>query len=172
MPIKPNNTWYKVIWQMPAIILIAGFSGLVVNHFRTDTLSLKSDWSIQTREITTEGQRLDISLAEAKKLFVENRAIFIDARSSEAYATGHIAGALSLPGDDAEQQFIEATENISSDTMIITYCDGETCNLSHNLALFLLDMGFSNVRVLINGWTVWVKRNLPVEKGNASLDGG
>jgi len=65
-----------------------------------------------------------------------------------------------------DRQFIEATKDISPDATIITYCDGETCNLSHNLALFLLDMGFSNVRVLINGWTVWLEGNLPVEKGN------
>ena len=166
MPIKPNNTWIKVTWQIQAIILIAVVIGLFVNHFRADTLSLKSHWSIQTREITTEGQRLDISLAEAKKLFVENSAIFIDARSTKAYATGHIAGALSLPWYDADRQFIEATKDISPDATIITYCDGETCNLSHNRALFLLDMGFSNVRVLINGWTVWLEGNLPVEKGN------
>ena len=49
------------------------------------------------------------------------------------------------------------------ETPIITYCDGETCNLSHDLALFLRDMGFMNVRVLVNGWTAWHESRFPVE---------
>ena len=48
---------------------------------------------------------------------------------------------------------------------IITYCDGETCNLSHDLALFLTEMGFQDVKVLVNGWTVWLDNNQPVEQG-------
>ncbi|NQT70595.1 MAG: rhodanese-like domain-containing protein [Desulfobacteraceae bacterium] len=155
MPIKPNNTWIKVTWQMPAIILIAGLTGLFVNYFRADTMPFKADWSIKAHEITADGKRLDISLVEAEKLFTEKRAVFFDARSWEDYENGHISGARSLPWHEVEQRFVEATKNISSDTTIITYCDGETCNLSHDLAIFLKDMGFSNVRVLVNGWTVW-----------------
>jgi len=170
MPIKPNNTWIKVTLQISAIILIAGVAGLVVNYFRTNTLPFKADWAIKEQEINTGGKRLDISLAEAKKLYAEKDAVFIDARSTEAFISGHIAGALSLPWHDVEQRFIEVTENISSDATIITYCDGETCNLSHNLSVFLIDMGFSNVRVLVKGWTVWLDGHLPVEKKNASLD--
>jgi rhodanese-related sulfurtransferase len=170
MPIKPNNTWIKVTWQMPAIILIAGFIGLVINHFRADTLPLMADWSINAHEITANGKRLDIPLTEAKKLFTKNGAVFIDARSTEVYASGHIAGARSLPWHDVEQRLIQATEDLSPNTIIITYCDGETCNLSRELAVFLLDMGFSNVRVLVNGWMVWIEAHLPVGKGNASLD--
>ena len=46
--------------------------------------------------------------------------------------------------------------------MIIAYCDGEHCDLSHELALFLKEMGFENARVLVNGWTVWQQAGLRV----------
>lgn len=49
------------------------------------------------------------------------------------------------------------------DAVIITYCDGDTCNLSKELALLLENLGFSKVRVLVNGWTVWQNAGLPVE---------
>ena len=91
---------------MPAFILIAGFAGLFVNHFRADTLPLRADWSIQTHKITADGKRLDILLVEAKKLFAKNGVVFIDARSSEAFESGHIAGARSLPWHDVEQQLL------------------------------------------------------------------
>jgi 3-mercaptopyruvate sulfurtransferase SseA len=58
---------------------------------------------------------------------------------------------------------MEITQDLEPETAIIAYCDGETCNLSHDLALFLKDMGFMNVRVLVNGWTVWSKSRFPVE---------
>jgi 3-mercaptopyruvate sulfurtransferase SseA len=48
---------------------------------------------------------------------------------------------------------------------LITYCDGESCDLSHELALFLKEMGFENVRVLVNGWSVWQQAGLPFQTG-------
>ena len=49
--------------------------------------------------------------------------------------------------------------------MIITFCDGQSCRLSHELALFLREMGYENVRVLVNGWTLWQQAGLPVSAG-------
>ena len=56
--------------------------------------------------------------------------------------------------------------DMKNDAVIITYCDGESCNLSKDLALFLESLGFTNVRVLVNGWTVWRDAGLIVESGN------
>ena len=36
------------------------------------------------------------------------------------------------------------TADLELTTPIVTYCDGETCELSHDLALFLRDAGFTN----------------------------
>jgi len=47
---------------------------------------------------------------------------------------------------------------------LVTYCDGEDCALSHDLAMFLKDLGYGDVRVLVNGWTVWQDAGLPVQK--------
>lgn len=162
----------QAIWQCSALFVLSALLALTINQFRTDRLPLVGDWSVEGRLTTATGEHLDISLAEAEKLFTEKGAVFVDARSREDYENGRIAGARSLPWHNVDQRFIEATEDISSDTTIITYCDGETCNLSHDLAIFLKDMGFSNVRVLVNGWTVWQESHLPFQKGNVSLDEG
>jgi 3-mercaptopyruvate sulfurtransferase SseA len=34
--------------------------------------------------------------------------------------------------------------------------------------VFLKDMGFANVRVLVNGWTVWITAGLPTQKAGAA----
>ena len=54
---------------------------------------------------------------------------------------------------------------VSEESAVITYCDGETCELSMELAVFLRNAGYKNVKVLSNGWTVWKQNGLPVETG-------
>ena len=61
---------------------------------------------------------------------------------------------------------MDVIADLANDAVIITYCDGDTCNLSKDLALFLENLGFSKVRILVNGWTVWHDAGLPVETGN------
>jgi len=109
-----------------------------------------------------------MTLEEAEKLFFTHAAMFIDARSVEEYERGHIQGSRSLPWHDVDLNFMAVTADLDLASPIITYCDGETCELSHDLALFLRDAGFMNTRVLINGWTVWQQAGLPVESGPPS----
>jgi len=158
-----NMNWKQAIWQIPAVIFVAGILAFSANALRPDALPVIGDWSLDARMTTVTGERLDISLPEAEKLFRDRAAVFLDARPADDYARGHIRGARSLPWQDVDRLFMEVTPDLESETPIITYCDGETCNLSHDLALFLKDMGFMNVRVLVNGWTVWRESHLPVE---------
>ena len=118
---------------------------------------------METPMKTPSGERMDISLSEAKKLFLQHAAVFIDARPKEDFEKGHIKGAKSLPWHDVDQRFIAVTKDLPADAMIITYCDGEACELSRNLAKFLMDAGFNHVSVLLNGWTQWRDAHLPAE---------
>lgn len=156
---------YRVIWQGPLLIAAAVILGLVSNTIRPTSLPLVSDWSVQARMTTESGEQLSIPLEKAKYLFEKKAAVFIDARDAFQYGEGHIQGALNLPWHSVDDLFMDVMQNISHDALIITYCDGETCNLSHDLALFLKDMGFPNVNVLVNGWTLWMENGLPAEEG-------
>jgi rhodanese-related sulfurtransferase len=155
--------WRRAVWQVPALVILSAAVALAVNVLRADRLPLVGDFSVAARITTATGERMDISLNEAKKLFFTYAAVFIDARSEEEYARGHIQGALSLPWHDVDLNFIAVTQDMDMETQIVTYCDGETCELSHDLALFLRDAGFVNTRVLVNGWTLWQQTDLPVE---------
>ena len=89
--------------------------------------------------------------------------MFLDARPEEFYKKGHIQGALSLPWQMVDEKCMEIMDKIPPDCTIITYCDGPACDLSHLLAEFMKDMGFENVRVLVNGWTLWKQHKLPID---------
>jgi rhodanese-related sulfurtransferase len=162
----------QAIWQCSALIVLASLLAFSINYLRNDRLQLFGNWSPEARLIGPSGKRLDISLPEAKKLFFKQSVVFIDARPQDDYEKGHIKGALGLPWNEVDRNFMRVTEDISPDTPIITYCDGETCELSHNLANFLLDMGFSNTRILINGWTLWQEAGLPIESGSSTAGQG
>ena len=98
-------------------------------------------------------------------MFTNKAAVFMDARSKQEYDAGHIQGAISIPWHGVEHRFMEVADRIPSDRLIITYCEGETCALIKDLALFLKEMGYEKVHVLVNGWSLWKGAGLPVETG-------
>ena len=160
---RSGHTLGRVLWQIVAIILLAAATGLLANQFRSERLSLVGDWSIKAQFTLSSGDTLLITLDEAKALFFSGEATFIDARPDEYYRSGHIQGARNLPWEDFAARFEVATADMVPDAVIITYCDEESCSLSKDLAFALLGKGFINVRVLVNGWTLWQEANLPVE---------
>jgi len=166
--IEAKAIWKRAAWQIPALLILSAVAALGVNALRSDRLPLVGDFSMAARMTTATGERMDITLEEAEKLYFTHAAVFIDARSAEEYAQGHIRDARSLPWQDVDLNFMAVTADLELTTPIVTYCDGETCELSHDLALFLRDAGFTDTRVLVNGWTVWQQAGLPVESGPSS----
>ena len=162
--------WSRADLQILALLALSVAAASAVNALRTNRLPLVGDWSPAGRITTTSGERMDISLFEAQKLFANDEAVFIDARPMEDYLQGHIRGARSLPRQELDLKFIDVTKDLDLETPVITYCDGETCELSHDLALFLRDAGFQNTRVLVNGWSLWRLAGMPVESGMPSAN--
>ena len=160
-----RQIWIKTSRQVLFIALIVLIAGFVSNRLRSDKMPLVEDWSAKSNLVTSSGENLEISLSEATNLFKKGEAVFIDARSLEEYDKGHIKGAKSLPYKEADWKFVEAMAGVSEESAVITYCDGETCELSTELAVFLRNAGYKNVKVLSNGLTVWKQNGLPVETG-------
>jgi len=153
-----------VLWQVPAILLASIVLGLGVNHFRPGGLELARDWrTVAVAEKTAQGLPV-ISLDDAAQLHRESQAVFIDARPQAAYAEGHIRGAVSLPWHRAEEQFIDVLPDIPTEQTVITYCDGVSCELSDHLAEFLVDLGYTNVHILPDGWGRWKEKGLPTAR--------
>jgi rhodanese-related sulfurtransferase len=165
---RNGETSIRITGQIGAILVIATLLGFLVNQFRPSPLPLDSVWSPAARLATTSGESLLVPLEEAKEHFFNQTAVFLDARSPDSYGEGHIEGAISLPFDRLEERFIDVAMRIPPEILIITYCDVENCSLSDKLARFLIEDGFSNVKVLVNGWTVWNYHRLPIETGMAS----
>jgi rhodanese-related sulfurtransferase len=61
-----------------------------------------------------------ISVAEAKAAFDNGSAIIVDVRGSEAYAAGHMPGALNIQLEEFETN--PANLKLDKEQWIITYC--------------------------------------------------
>lgn len=135
---------------------------LAFNAARPDRLPLIYDPQIAAQVAIERGE---ISLADAITLFQSGQAVFVDAREAEEYALGHIEGALALDPLSFGQDFPALRERMEGMT-VVTYCDGEHCELSHELAEQLKSMGLQDVRVLKNGWSLWRDQGLPTATGS------
>jgi rhodanese-related sulfurtransferase len=158
-----GKTW-RAIWQSGLIFTLAAMAGLLMNQARSNTLPLVADWATEAGLTADSGESLVISLEEAKALCSDKDAVFLDARSPEDYAQGHIRCAQNIPWQSFDEYIDHVFETIPDNAWIVTYCDGEHCSLSEDLAKELLSMGYENMKVLLNGWTRWLEAGLPVEK--------
>jgi len=112
-----------------------------------------------------QAQIPEISLAEAYDLYLQKKALFVDARDPLSFEEGHIAGALNIYPDEAELYAPKLKTAKYRDVLIITYCDGPQCPLSKETAYALLREGMPQAKVLVNGWSLWLKAGYPVKKG-------
>ena len=92
--------------------------------------------------------------------------IVLDMRSSEAYATEHIKGAISFPHS---QIFDHTTKSLAKNKSYVVYCDGIGCNASTSGAFKMSRLGF-DVKELIGGLNWWKEHNYPTNKVNINLD--
>lgn len=160
---KDRNTgkMWRAIRQSGVILILASVTGLLVNQVRPNTFPLIADWAPEARLVTDSGEKVVISVEEAKKGCLNNKTIFLDARSPELFAQGHIRCAQNIPWQSFDEYIDRVFDTIPDDALIITYCDGEHCSLSEDMAKELIAMGYRKVRVLVNGWTRWREAGFP-----------
>ena len=153
-----------------ALALVAAFA---VNSFSPNGIPLFGEWDTSKGVITANPDNgvvnhdLEIDSVEAaKKIFDQNSAVFLDARSRDDYARGHIEGALSFPINEFESRLEDLRKLFDEQTYFITYCSGRECEDSHMLAHQLFENGYWEVSVFIDGFPAWEARGYPIEKND------
>jgi len=106
-----------------------------------------------------------IPLSEAYALWSGGAGFFLDARAPADYKAGHIPNAFSLPAEEFDAYYPQVESMLNTDSAIVCYCNGVECDLSRHLAEVLKQRGFTNIRILKNAWTEWVKAGYPIAKG-------
>ena len=81
--------------------------------------------------------------------------------SAQAYANGHVPGALHLPHREISA---ERMAEWPEDTLFVAYCAGPHCNGADQAALKLARLG-RPVKIMIGGVTGWEDEGLPFASG-------
>jgi len=108
---------------------------------------------------------LKLELASLKKLYDAGAVLVVDARDAAEYAAGHIAGATSLPYNDALGDPGRIERLGEAGRPIAVYCSGGTCELSMELAKLMLEHGRKRVLVYEGGYPEWREAGYPVASG-------
>lgn len=89
--------------------------------------------------------------------------VVVDARSAEAFARGHVPGAVHVPHADVARR---GRAVVPDGATAVVYCWGPGCNGATRAALAFARLGVP-VKEMIGGFEWWVREGLPV-----SDDGG
>ncbi len=160
----------QTLKEIGFIVGLSLITAFITNYFSPSGIALVGQWDIQRGVISAQTQnngiRSDLeihSVKLAKQIFDEERAIFIDARSHQHFEDGHIPNAISLPIGKFDEMIESFLNNYPLSQPIITYCSGRTCEDSHRLSQFLLEFGYTNVKIFIDGFPGWLAEGYPVE---------
>lgn len=108
-----------------------------------------------------------VSVAFLKKQMDEKAPMaVIDSRpKARMYDKGHIPGAISIP----DSSFDKMAGQLPSDkaTPLYFYCGGLSCKLSSNSADKAVKLGYTNVKVVPEGYPAWEKAYGPGPAGDA-----
>jgi len=109
--------------------------------------------------------------AEVPVAFVKNamdgktEMVLVDSRPKEGkYDKGHIPTAISIP--DTHFEKMTTLLPAKKDTLLVFYCGGFDCKLSHKSASKAIQMGYTNVKVFSAGYPAW--QEMAAKTGTAS----
>lgn len=99
-----------------------------------------------------------VSRAELAARLAAGDVVVIDVRPAAEYASGHIAGARSIPADRLAREL----RNLPADVEIVAYCRGPYCLLADDAVRLLRRKG-RTARRLQDGFPEWRRANLPIQ---------
>jgi rhodanese-related sulfurtransferase len=119
---------------------------VAANAADTVVLQPKDGWYKNLTNYDFVHQNVDIPLKKG--------VVLIDSRpAARQYDPGHITGAINIP----DSQFEKLVDKLPADkaTLLIFYCGGLECMLSHNSAVKAERLGYTNVKVYAEGMPDW-----------------
>jgi rhodanese-related sulfurtransferase len=145
MNMKLHNLGLALVLSFP--VALSAVVWLTPAH--AEQIKAKEGWYSKLVDIEFVKQNVDIPPKKGVML--------IDSRpAARQYDPGHIPGAVSIP----DSKFDQMTGILPQDksTLLIFYCGGVECMLSHNSAFKAEKLGYTNIRVYADGAPDWVAK--------------
>lgn len=135
---------------------------MVVNTKKTDTATVAAASNVKPVPVADKpafvaepGVVKEITYDQFSRLISSAPYYLIDARGAEKYAEGHIGNATNFYGAEAQARIPDMLANVPRDRVILIYCDGGECELSHHVADVLKQFGYGPIFIFTGGWAEW-----------------
>ena len=154
--------------EMAVIFLIAAALGIAWNQkLLRQALTGKAPVGAPSGDSAhTQGNiPLPLGLMQVKELHDRKEALLVDARDETTFASGHIAGAISLPLGSADKILPRFKNSVPPERQLVVYCSGYDCHDSRDLATRLLQAGYRTVYVYEGGYPEWRDAGYPIAGG-------
>ncbi len=158
-PSGPNILRRRLAWTLACAFAIAGIGstlGLLANAVSSAGIPLAPRSAPPDRAI---------GLADARRLFDDHAAHFVDARPRRDFVEGHVAGALNVPLAERADALVRLNREIPRTRPLVVYCEGGRCESASELSAWFAGNGWRDVRVLSDGYPVWLAAGFPVSGG-------
>jgi rhodanese-related sulfurtransferase len=142
---KLHGLAYALALSLPVALPAVGW--MAPAH--AEQLKPKEGWYPKLVDVEFVKQNVDIPPKKG--------VMIIDSRpTARQYDPGHIPGAVSIPDSKFDQMTASLPEDKS--TLLIFYCGGLECMLSHNSAFKAEKLGYTNIRVYADGSPDWAAK--------------
>ena len=121
-----------------------------------DTTTKKQETEI---DLTALFARKYINYEQILKFLNNQNFQFVDARSPESFAKGHIGNAVNIyPYNENKEEYLKSISMLPRNKILIIYCDGGNCDLSDIVAEEAISFGYKQVLLYHGGWEEWEKK--------------
>ncbi len=141
----------KTLWQAAAILAIS-LAGAALTKW------LHPQAPAWYRVENVAGDQYRLTLEQLRERYSREQLLWIDARTAEQFAAGHIQGAELLNDENWSEQLWKLRDQFSflEDRAVVVYCDGASCKRSAAIGHRLRsELGIEPVWVLDGDWREW-----------------
>lgn len=100
----------------------------------------------------------NIEISELASVIEESNPIIVDSRFRHDFARRSIPNAINLPVDIGLGEFRSRTSQLQRGRPVIVFCQSKECHFSSIVAAMLSGEGFTDVRILGEGYVGWRKQ--------------
>ncbi len=155
-----RRPWWPEVIVLLAVSITAAW---VVNVGRPEPLPWWADYKAKKVEETVRKGLEVVAPADARALLTAGTHLFVDARTPDEFAAGHIPGAVNIPSEALLTGIDDAVQGLKPDALIVVYCGNLACPKSKEVAEGLKGMGFTKLSVMPEGLEGWRAVGGPVE---------
>src|SRR4030042_1515827 len=146
-------------------ILITGCTALILGFLVNQVHPRGIGWRLLLLSVDAQSRREawnPISADSAFVHFMMRTAVFIDIRPGEEFALDHIPGARSVPFHDFFRHPFIGRER---EGVLVLYAFEPMSTRPRLVAQQLGKMGYTGVMFIRNGFSEWLERGFPTERG-------